>query len=289
MKLCSIASGSSGNCVYVETEKTHLLVDAGYSGRQIMGLMEEAGLSPRKLDGIFVTHEHADHIKGVGVLSRRFKIPIFANRETWKAMERKIGRIAPSYHKVFDCNHPFPFGDLLVHPFCIHHDAENPVGYTFRSGKEKVTVLTDTGYIDERMMETIRGSQIYYLEANHDVEMLLHGPYPEMLKERILSTKGHLSNAQCGRALTDLLCGEDEVVLLAHMSIENNEARLCERTVKNILMKQGLDTARKIRVQVAPRFEPSGIFSCIYKKEEEEPPNRGLGLRQESFFMEDEE
>lgn len=268
MRVQSISSGSSGNCIYVESDQAHVLVDAGKSGRQIQEILKAAAIDPRKLDAIFVTHEHADHIQGVGVLSRRFRIPVFANENTWAAMAKRLGRIVPAHRKVFKNNRPFVWKDMEVCPIPIHHDAADPVGYTFTCEDEKATVLTDTGYMDPRMMERISGSNIYCLEANHDVTMLLNGPYPELLKERILSNKGHLSNRQTGQALAELLRGEDEVVLLAHLSEENNTPEISLATVRAVLMEEGIDPDRGMTLKVAPRHAASRVYTCRYIKED---------------------
>jgi len=255
-------SGSSGNCVYLETDRTRILIDAGCSGRQIELLMRQAGVDPKRLDGIFVTHEHGDHIQGVGVMSRRFRVPIFANERTWQAMAKRVGRITPTYRHSFKNNERFAFRDIEVHPFSTHHDAADPVGYAFSSDSGKASIVTDTGFIDERILAAIGGSDIYYFEANHDETMLLNGPYPELLKQRILSEEGHLSNLQAGRALSEVLSGRNEIVLLAHMSIENNEAELCLSTVQGVLQAEGIDAIRHQRISVAPRFTPSIMCSC---------------------------
>lgn len=264
MKMCSIASGSDGNCVYLETEELSLIIDAGLSGKQIQDLLVRGGINPKKLDAILVTHEHADHIKGVGVLSRRFHIPIFANMETWRAMYRKIGNINTDMRMVFKNRQTFRLKDLEIKAVPLHHDAADPVGYTFTSKDEKASLITDTGFPDSKMMDDIANSDIYYFEANHDVEMLLKGPYPEDLKARILSDRGHLSNRQAGLALSELLRGKDEVVLLAHLSDKNNNPRICRSTVCQILNKQGFDTESNMKIIPAPRWEPSSIYTCIY-------------------------
>lgn len=264
MKLCSIASGSSGNCIYLETEESHILIDAGYSGKQIEKLLKQASIDPKNLDAIFVTHEHSDHIQGVGVLSRRFHIPIYANRKTWEAMSSKIGKITADHRKVFKNKQRFAFKDLEVFPFQLYHDAVDPVGYSFVCRDEKASVLTDTGILDQEIMDAVQGSDIYYFEANHDEGMLLEGPYPQPLKERILSEKGHLSNRQAGTALCDLLRGDDEVVLLAHMSVVNDSAEVCRNTICSTLMEEGIDPERHMKILVAPRLVPSSIYSCKY-------------------------
>ena len=266
MKVQSISSGSSGNCVYVESDQACFLVDAGKSGRQIQEILQSAAIDPKKLDGIFVTHEHADHIQGVGVLSRRFRVPVFANENTWGAMAKRLGRIPPDYRMVFKNDQAFEWKGLEVRAIPIHHDAVDPVGYTFTSLDEKATVLTDTGFLDDRIMDRIAGSTIYYLEANHDVSMLLNGPYPEPLKERVLSNRGHLSNRQAGLALAGLLRGEDEAVLLAHLSEENNTPEISLATVRAVLMEEGIDPDRGMTIKVAPRHVASRVYTCRYHK-----------------------
>lgn len=259
MKLQSIASGSSGNCIYVETKKNRILVDAGHSGRQIEMYMKMANLNIKDIDALFVTHEHGDHIKGVGVLSRRYHIPVFANKGTWNAIGRRCGKITEANRQVFKTGEAFSFHGTKVVPFRIHHDAKDPVGFTFEDETGKIALLTDTGFVDERMMDTIKDSDIYYLEANHDVDMLLEGPYPELLKQRILSELGHLSNLQCADVLTEIFNGFEKVYL-AHMSAENNDTTLCLETVRNVLFNRGF--AGLDGISVAPRFSPSELGVC---------------------------
>lgn len=260
MRICSITSGSAGNCTYLESGASRILIDAGCSGRLLERLIKSLGINPFTLNAIFVTHEHGDHIKGVGVLSRRYHIPVFANEATWQAMQKRVGKISTSHTKVFKNGQFFYFRDLLVHPFSTHHDAADPVGYTFESEGCKAAVLTDTGWIDAHMLEAVSDSDLYYLEANHDAEMLENGPYPPPLKERIRSAHGHLSNRSAALALCDLLRGRGEGVLLAHLSEENNTPELCRQTVCDVLRAEGLDE-RAQRIAVCPRFEPSAMLS----------------------------
>lgn len=262
MKIRSIASGSGGNCVYVETEKTRILIDAGYSARQIEHMLKAVGIDARSLNAILVTHEHGDHVQGVGVLSRRFHIPVYANARTWNAMARRVGKIAPSMQQAFRNRRRFFLRDLEIEAIPIHHDAADPVGFTIQHEDQRFSLITDTGILDENIMDAIAGSDIYYFEANHDVDMLVSGSYPEPLKERILSARGHLSNLQSARALAELLEGRNEVVLLAHMSTENNEELLCRDTIANVLWREGLDPDRSETILVAPRMTASPLFDC---------------------------
>lgn len=265
MRMCSIASGSDGNCVYLETDELKIIIDAGLSGKRIQNLLELGAINPRDLDAILVTHEHADHIKGVGVMSRRFHIPIYANHETWCAMARKLGKIDSAYRRIFKNMETFAIKDLEIKAIPIHHDAVDPVGFSFISKDEKASLITDTGYMDSKMMDEIANSDIYYFEANHDVEMLIKGPYPEELKARILSDRGHLSNTQAGLALSELVRGRDEVIILGHLSEQNNRPDLCRRTVCEILKSRGFDTEKNMKIIPAPRCEPSPIYKCLFQ------------------------
>lgn len=260
MKLCSIISGSSGNCVYLETDKSKILIDAGASGRRIQNGLKEANIDPKTLDAIFLTHEHGDHIQGAGVLSRRFKLPIFATYGTWEGIGKKLGRIDKKNEQPFRPNRAFHFNDIGVYPFSTYHDAIDPVGYVFSDGEDKVSIVSDTGKVDRNILKAIKGSQIYYFESNHDEEMLLYGPYPPDLKRRIKSDRGHLSNNQAARALRLVLEGKNEVVLLSHMSAENNEMTRCRDTVVGYLQDNDYDFTSCHDILVAPRYEPSPMF-----------------------------
>lgn len=260
MRICSLSSGSKGNSVFLETDKSKILIDAGHSGKQIEILMKLIGQEAKELDGIFVTHEHTDHIKGVGVLSRRYDLPIIANEKTWLAMRRNIGNIEPKNILVFKSNTFFSFRDFDVHAFSTHHDAADPVAYVFYQDKQKVTVLTDTGVITQDMKDTIMDSNIYYIEANHDIEMLKNGPYPRHLKDRILSSHGHISNEVSKDILADLIKARDEKIILAHLSEENNLDEIAYSTVEDHLSQLGIDTKKEIELITAPKLKPSKIF-----------------------------
>lgn len=240
MKYSILASGSTGNALYVETEDAKLLIDAGLSGKQIERLMAAEGIDPTSLDALLVTHEHSDHIKGVGVLARRYDLPVYANEATWDAMSALIGEVAEDKKQVFSTGEAVEFGSLKVESYGISHDAAEPMGFVFYEGEEQLALTTDLGYMNERIKEKIRQSQTIILEANHDVEMLRMGPYPYSIKRRILSDVGHLSNIAAGEALCDVLGGATERVHLAHLSQENNMLQLAHLTIKNILEDNGI-------------------------------------------------
>ncbi|WP_297281895.1 MBL fold metallo-hydrolase [uncultured Anaerococcus sp.] len=259
-KFAILSSGSSGNCLFVEYKGSKILIDAGFSAKRIESLLNEIGKSASELDGIFITHEHADHSKGAGTLSRRYNLPIYANAGTWKAMETSCGKIKDENIKVFDSNKFLSFGSMDILPIRVHHDAKEPVGYVIYLGNKKISLVTDTGVVDEKMAYEIKGSDIYYLEANHDLEALKRGPYPYPLKLRVMSNMGHLSNDQTAEVLADALEGKAESVFLGHLSETNNTPELSRLTVDNYLTSLGLDTNKDILLDVADRHKPSGII-----------------------------
>lgn len=262
MRLCSLASGSSGNSVLIQSDHATILIDAGYSAKRIESLLRAVGVHPKTLDAILVTHEHSDHIAGLGVLTRRYHLPIYANENTWRAMEKKVGRHRDRDHVVFRNKQPFQIKDMAILPVPVHHDCADPVGYAIRCGEEKIAVLTDTGFVDSYMMNAMRGADIYYLEANYEDLLLRHGPYSLWSKRRIASEVGHLSNHQSGEVLCEWLEGRGEQVLLAHMSINNNTEECCLHTVSQMLTDNGFAVGSRVHVCVAPRCAPSGFFSA---------------------------
>lgn len=260
LRFCSLSSGSSGNCIYVESDRSKILIDAGFSGKQVEKLLDSIDVDPSELDAILVTHEHSDHIKGVGVLSRRYRIPVIANEGTWCAMTNKIGKIDEDNILIFKNDLYFGLRDLDILPVTTSHDSAEACGYIIQKGEKKISLLTDTGLYNTEMMDSIRGSDIFFVESNHDIAMLKNGIYPYRLKQRILSSKGHLSNDDCGRLLGDVLQGSGEKVFLAHLSSENNSPRVAFNTVNNYLLSLGLDTERDIDMTVAKRSYASGII-----------------------------
>jgi len=260
IRFCSLASGSSGNCQYIETDRVRLLVDAGLSGKRIQESLISIEVDPSTINGILVTHEHKDHIHGVGVLSRRFNIPIYTNEKTWECMKTEIGEINEKNIIIFDTDKIFEIQDLNIHPFQLSHDAIEPVGYSFYHKNIKISLVTDTGYVSEKVKENIRNSQLLLIESNHDVEMLKVGKYPWYLKKRILSEKGHLSNEDAGKLLAEVLYGKNECILLGHLSKENNFPELAYQTVANILTEKGLDVVKDINLELTYRDRPSKVF-----------------------------
>lgn len=234
MRLVSIASGSSGNCIYIGSDNTHILVDAGISCKRIEQGLNEIGIKGSELDGIVITHEHSDHIKGLGVLARKFGMPVYATEETLEEIRamKYLGEYPRELLHAVSPDVDFSVGDLDLLPFSIDHDAANPVAYRVRNGRRQVAVATDMGHYDEYIINHLQGLDAILLESNHDVNMLQTGPYPYYLKRRILGDHGHLSNENAGRLLNHVLHDNMKQILLGHLSKENNYEALAYETVK---------------------------------------------------------
>lgn len=234
MRFTSIASGSSGNCTYIGTETTHILVDAGVTAKAIDEGLHALDLSLKDLDAIFVTHEHIDHIRALGVISRKYDIPVYSTLETLREilLTKSLGNVNQ------DCLAPVlpdervKIGDLEVLPFSIDHDAANPVGYRIENGEKRVAVATDLGHYDSYTETHLSGLDAMLVEANHDIGMLSSGPYPMQLKRRILSDRGHLSNENSGKLVSGILNDGIRHIFLGHLSKENNEPSLALETVR---------------------------------------------------------
>lgn len=218
--LSMLASGSKGNAIYVSNGETSLLIDAGLSGSELQRRMASRNLKAERLDAIIVSHEHSDHVSGVGVLSRRFGIPIYINRKTMAAAKERIGNVKSVIH--FECGAPFQIRNLTCHPFPISHDAEDPAGFTLQHNGFKIGVATDLGIATKVVKEHLKQCRLVVLEANHDPEMLINGPYSWPLKQRIKGRTGHLSNEESRDLISEIRHDQLSHVVLAHMSEENN-------------------------------------------------------------------
>ena len=234
MELVSIASGSSGNCICVGTEETHVLVDAGISGKRIENGLNSVDLKTSEMDGILITHEHIDHIGGLGVLARRYGLPMYATEKTISAILRNssVGKIDPELFYPILAEEEFTIGDMTICPHSISHDAADPVAYVMQQGEKSMGVITDLGKYDDNMIDKLQGLDVLLLEANHDIHMLQVGAYPYPLKQRILGERGHLSNEASGQFLGRLLHDEFKTVVLGHLSKENNYPELAYETVR---------------------------------------------------------
>ena len=220
IRLSVLASGSRGNSTYVATDRARLLVDGGLSAREIERRLLSIGASPKDLDGIVVTHEHVDHVRGVGTLSRRYKLPVYLNKQTHLHLPDSVGRL---YQKEeFVTGRSFFIEDLTIHPFAISHDGIDPVGFTLANDSVKIGVCTDLGAATKLVYRHLQHCSVMILEANHDTEMLKNGPYPWPLKQRIKSRLGHLSNQQSAEVLARVFSETLQQVILGHLSETNN-------------------------------------------------------------------
>lgn len=259
MIFCSLYSGSSGNSIFVSSGKAKILIDAGLPGKSIENALKEIGENPQELDGIFVTHEHSDHVKGVGVLSRKYNIPVYANANTWEAMSPIIGSVKIENIKVLN-NKGLSVKDMDIINYSIPHDASDPSGFTVMANGKKVCIATDLGNFTDHVKENIKDADIILLESNHDVEMLKFGPYPYVLKRRILSDIGHLSNEACGRAIVQVTDHKPKRVILGHLSKTNNYPELAYQTVLNILNENNIKIGEDIYLSMADRSKPSSYI-----------------------------
>ena len=236
LAVCVLASGSKGNAIYVSDGHTSILVDAGLSGREIERRLQSQGLRADDLSALVLSHEHADHVQGVGVLSRRYRLPVYVTPKTAGAAYR-LGKLSQTVH--FECGETFRIGGLNIHPFSLSHDAEDPAGFTIRSNGLKLGIVTDLGMVTAMVREHLKGCHALVLEANHDDTMLINGPYPWPLKQRIRSRMGHLSNADSSTLLNDILHDSLQHVILAHLSETNNTPEEALRSVAPALSGSG--------------------------------------------------
>lgn len=235
MRFSVLASGSSGNCTYIETDKQRVLVDAGLSGKKITELIAQIDRRLEDIDALFITHEHKDHIHGAGVLSRKYNIPIYANHQTWLAMENQIGAIPLENRKYIEPDQLMTLGDLDILSYNVSHDAASPQFYAFQKGGKQFVMLTDTGYVSNRLKSQLRNATAYLIESNHEIEMLRYGQYPWSLKQRILGDKGHLSNEAGALAMVDMIGNQTKQVYLGHLSRDNNTKELAMSAMYNTL------------------------------------------------------
>lgn len=256
MRLSLLASGSKGNCLFLETDSCRLLIDAGLSGRETMARLSSIGVAAETLDAILITHEHTDHIRGVGALARKLKIPVLGASRMLQAASRTIGK---AQFIEFDPGAAFTFKGLSIDPFPITHDATDPVGYRIEGSEGCIGFATDLGIATRLTQEKLRGCRSLVLEFNHDEQMLQDGPYPWHLKQRIRSRHGHLSNAEGAALLQELLHPELEGVFLSHLSEVNNDPALAAAAADGLLSRQNVCGPQ---VFLGWQHKVSGVFQA---------------------------
>jgi phosphoribosyl 1,2-cyclic phosphodiesterase len=253
-----LASGSKGNCILVCSKKTSILIDAGISAKELVHRMEGSPIEPGRLDALVISHEHQDHVRGAGVLSRRFNLPVFLSRGTLQNLPVSVGRIARS--QVFQCGFCFTIGDLSLHPFAITHDACEPAGFVIEHEGLKLGVCTDLGIATQLVRVRLQGCHGLILEANHDPERLMNGPYPLFLKQRIRSRHGHLSNADTCELLKSIHHQHLKSVVFAHLSETNNHPELVLETFRQSCSCLEWDG---IRVEVGNQHSASAPIELV--------------------------
>lgn len=259
-KFCSLYSGSSGNSLFVQTANTKILVDAGESAKKIETALNNLEVDIKDIDAILVTHEHTDHIKGIATLSKKFDLPIYANKETWQAMPEINEKVQEKNRNLFNIDETFDIGDLKIIPFATPHDAANSCGFNMFYDNKKISIATDLGHMDNKIIKKLEGSSFVLLEANYDPNILACSKYPYPLKQRISGPNGHLSNEAAGKTIAYLLKNGLKSVMLGHLSKENNFPELAYKTVIDELYSQNFDE-NTIRINVANRLMPSDILN----------------------------
>lgn len=254
-RICQLASGSKGNAIYIESDSTRILIDAGLSARELARRLEGIGVAARDLDAIVVSHEHRDHCLGVGPLCRRYSLPLYCLPQTFAALPA-IGTVG---YCALDAGECLRVGDVVVEAFPVTHDAVAPVGFVVSAGGVRVGIATDLGVVTRLVLERLQRCEVLVLETNHDEQMLHDGPYPWPLKQRVRGRHGHLSNRQAAELLQELLWPELKAVFMAHMSETNNTEELARESIQCVLNSQACCSPRLIAGQVAVASES---FSC---------------------------
>ncbi len=256
--LCTLASGSSGNCTLVSDGKTHILIDAGISARRITRALDALGLHTGELSAVLLTHEHADHIAGLKTLTARYRVPVYASARTAAAVESVV---AEGLLNAFPAGGQFEIGSIGAQTFLTPHDTPESVGYALEAGHTRIVLATDLGHVPEQALGYICTADILLIEANHDIGLLKQGPYPYFLKKRILSDNGHLSNDACAQAVSSAVEKGVKTVLLGHLSAQNNTPALAFSQVCGVLGQLGAKLGRDVCVEVAPRAESGTVFA----------------------------
>lgn len=263
LKFISFGSGSSGNCYYLSTATDALIIDIGVGLRTLKKHCRDYGISLGSVKRVLITHDHADHIKSVGSFSYDYSVPVYATEKVHDGIDHNYcitRKVSGEMRKVLTVGDTVQLGDFLVKPFAVPHDATENVGYEIQAEGICFVIITDVGSITDEVKEAISHADYLVIEANHDVEMLKNGPYPEYLKQRILSASGHLSNESCGQALVENMTERLKHVWLCHLSEENNHPELARKTVETIMRSYGVIPGKDVELEVLKRNTPTGVF-----------------------------
>lgn len=259
-EFCNLYSGSSGNCSYVGTDNTNILIDCGQSQKRINTALEDLGKDISKIDAIIVTHEHSDHIKSLGNISKKYNIPVYANQKTFDNMPEQTEMIDENNKRVFNTNDYFEINDLKIHPFSIPHDAADPCGFNIYKDDNKISVATDIGHINNEILHKLEESLFILLESNYEPEILRYARYPYYLKQRIAGPNGHLSNQEAGQTIINLLSSGVNNIMLGHLSKQTNFPELAYKTVMDEIIESKVN-ANDLILNVANRDKPSNIIN----------------------------
>ncbi|MGM0379878.1 MAG: MBL fold metallo-hydrolase [Bacillota bacterium] len=261
LEFCSLASGSKGNSQFISTKNSSLLIDAGMSGKYIENALKSIDKKISEIKGILVTHEHTDHISGVGVLMRRYNFPLYITKNTFGEIKDKIGKIDMEKVNFIKKNEKFKINDLTIEPYEISHDAIEPLGFIINYRNKKISLATDLGHAPNKLIKKIKDCDLLFIESNHDESMLESGKYPYFLKRRVLSNHGHLSNDAAGSVIKEVIKhGRVKNILLAHLSKENNFPELAFQTVKNYMMEFDQNLVKDISLDMTFRKKNSKLF-----------------------------
>lgn len=259
LNFTSLYSGSSGNCLFVETQNTKILIDAGVSLKKIEKGLESINVEPSDLNAVIVTHEHTDHIQSLGNLSKKFDLPVFATSGTFDAMPKQTEKISETNKKNININEKFSVGDIEILPFQIPHDAADPCGFTLFSDNKKISIATDVGHMTNDILKHIDGSEFILLESNYDTNVLKYTKYPFKLKERIAGPTGHLSNKIAGQTINYLINSGLKNAMLGHLSKESNFPELAYQTVMDEIISNGTNID-EFHLSVAKRDYPGELI-----------------------------
>ena len=263
LKLISFGSGSSGNCYFLATATDALLIDIGVGLRSLKKDCKNYGVSLSQVHHVLITHDHADHIKSVGSFSADYSVPIYATREVHVGINKNYcitKKVAPERAMILTKGETTQIGDFRVTPFGVPHDSSDNVGYFIEAGGTNLCLITDAGNVTDEMKQYITRARHLIIEANHDEEMVMNGPYPKFLKDRILSPTGHLSNRSCGQAVAENMCEDLQHVWLCHLSEENNHPELARKTVESVLRSYGIAVGIDLQLEVLKRNTPTGPY-----------------------------
>lgn len=259
LNFCSLYSGSSGNSFLIGTENTNILVDAGVSSKKIEQALNSLNVDPCSISGILVTHEHSDHVQGLGTFSKKFDIPVYVNFETLDAMPKQKEKLNIKNINLFQVGHTFYINDLKIASFSIPHDAANPCGFNIYKNNKKISIATDIGHMTNSILENLEKSSFIMLESNYDPEVLKCSPYPYYLKTRIAGPNGHLPNEMAGKTISHLLKYGLEGAMLGHLSKESNFPELAYKTVVDELISNNYNE-NSLSLNVASRDCPSKLI-----------------------------